>query len=145
MAERISLSGEIPQPVVVDRRAPTKTECSKLDVFANINLTLGRIEEKMEDKIQVLHERIDKVIDGMNSMIRLEQQMLAQSKDIDDLEKLIDELRQKKVSLEIRFTELQAKFDSHRASIGQYERVGWMVIAGIGSLAGAYLMKQMGL
>jgi predicted RNase H-like nuclease (RuvC/YqgF family) len=143
------LGGYAPAPVgvVVDRRKPenNKVECLKLDTFENLTQTLVRIELKMEDKIQLLHERIDKLVEGMNSMIRLEEKILQHARDINSLESTIDELRKQKNDLELRINNLQNHFDSHKNQVGQYERLGWLIITGVGSIAGAYVMKQMGL
>ena len=139
----------VPPPIIQDRRAPLPTviskDCGKLDTFANLTDTLKRLEDKMDDMTRTLHERIDKISDGMNNMVRLEQQLLEQSKDIVSLEKLIEALREKKIELERKVLLLQNSFDAHKANVGKYERVGWMVVTGVGSIAGAFLMKKMGL
>jgi chromosome segregation ATPase len=98
-----------------ERRAnPTDYKCTKLDTFQSIAVTLQRIESKVDD-----------LSDEMRTMIKLEQQVLTQSKDIERLNKQLDELHNQNKVLSDRLLELRSNFESQKQSISVYERIGW--------------------
>jgi SMC interacting uncharacterized protein involved in chromosome segregation len=93
-----------------------KSECNKLDTFANIATSLVRIEAKVDD-----------LSDEMRTMIKLEQQVLTQSKDIERLNTMIEELRKQNKELSDRLLELRSNFENQKQSIGMIERIGWAI------------------
>jgi predicted nucleic acid-binding Zn-ribbon protein len=113
-----------------DRRSapPPKGECSKLDTFANIGETLKRLETK-----------IDGLSKEMQAMIRLEQQVLEQSKDIEYIHNAINDLRKEKQAISERLTVLQKDHESQSKSLGNYERIAWAVATILSVIAGKYL------
>ena len=117
---------EFNKEILTERR--TKDSCLKLDTFQNIAVTLERIEEK-----------VDELSNEMRTMIKLEQQVLSQSKDIERLSKTVDELRDQNKALSDRILELRSNFENQKQSIGVIERVGWAVATCIAIVAGKYL------
>ena len=65
-----------------ERRQSSEYRCTKMDTFNNINQNLVEIKCKLED-----------LSEEMRTMIKLEQQVITQSKDIERLNLMIDELR----------------------------------------------------
>lgn len=110
----------------IDRRI--KNQCLKLDTFQNIAVTLERIEEK-----------VDELSNEMRTMIKLEQQVLSQSKDIERLSKTVDELRDQNKALSDRILELRSNFETQKQSIGSMERVGWAAATAAAIVLGKYL------
>lgn len=108
---------DLNKEAVIERRVnPPEYKCTKLDTFQSIAVTLQRIESKVDD-----------LSDEMRTMIKLEQQVLTQSKDIERLNKQLDELHNQNKILSDRILELRSNFESQKQSIGMYERVGWAV------------------
>ena len=109
-----------------DRRAKPvattpKEACGKLDTFANISTSLIRIESK-----------VDNLSDEMRVMIKLEQQVLTQSKDIDRINGTTEELK-KDVS------QLRSSFEMQKQSISNFERIVWAGATVIAVLIGKYM------
>ena len=119
---------EITKEIAMERRA--KKECLKLDTFSNISEALDRIEEKVDD-----------LSEEMRIMIKLEQQVLAQSKDIERLNKQLDDLQSQNKILSDRLLELRSNFESQKQSIGMIERIGWA----IATCAAIIIGKQLGI
>jgi predicted RNase H-like nuclease (RuvC/YqgF family) len=114
-----------------ERRAtPPKSDCSKLDTFANIASTLHRIEVKVDD-----------LSEEMRVMIKLEQQVLNQSKDIERLNTMIEELRKQNKELSDRLLELRSNFENQKQSISMIERIGWAA----GTVVAIIIGKQLGI
>lgn len=108
-----------------------KSECNKLDTFANIAASLIRIETKVDD-----------LSDEMKTMVKLEQQVLAQNKDIERMTKQLDDLRDQNRILSDRLLELRSNFENQKAistkSISNYERICWGVATIISVILGKY-------
>jgi len=103
--------------MMTERRSnPPEYKCTKIDTFQSISVTLQRIESKVDD-----------LSDEMRTMIKLEQQVLTQSKDIERLNKQLDELHNQNKILSDRILELRSNFESQKQSISVYERIGWAV------------------
>jgi archaellum component FlaC len=107
-----------------------KSECSKLDTFQNINSALDRIEEK-----------VDGLSSEMRVMIKLEQQQITHSKDIERLSKTVDDLRDQNRILSDRMLELRSNFESQSKSIGTFERIIWAGATVIGVIGGKYFFN----
>jgi predicted RNase H-like nuclease (RuvC/YqgF family) len=103
---------DITKDTVIERRA--KDQCLKLDTFANIASTLDRIESKVDD-----------LSEEMRVMIKMEQQLLTQSKDIERLNTMIEDLRKQNQELSNRLLELRSNFENQKQSISMIERIGW--------------------
>lgn len=110
------------------RMTANKGECNKLDAFTNIGETLRRLEIK-----------IDGLAKEMQNMIRLEQQVLEQSKDIEFIHNAINDLRKEKQIISERLTALQKDHESQSKSMGNYERIIWAAATVIAVVAGKYL------
>ena len=114
--------------IVVDRRMPLPKECNKLDTFANIGATLTRLEFK-----------IDALTSRMETMIKLEHQVLEQSKDIECIYQTINDLRKEKEAIALQLKALQKDFEAQSKSISNYERILWAAGTVIAVLVGKYL------
>jgi predicted nucleic acid-binding Zn-ribbon protein len=123
---------ELDKEVMInERRAnPPEYKCTKLDTFQSIAVTLQRIESKVDD-----------LSDEMRTMIKLEQQVLTQSKDIERLNKQLDDLQHQNKALSDRILELRSNFESQKQSISVYERIGWAVATCVAIVIG----KQLGI
>ena len=104
-----------------------KSECNKLDTFANIAASLIRIETKVDD-----------LSDEMKTMVKLEQQVLAQNKDIERMTKQLDDLRDQNRILSDRMLALRSNFESHSKSISTFERIIWAGVTVVGIIGGKY-------
>ena len=104
-----------------------KTECNKLDTFANIAASLVRIETKVDD-----------LSEEMKTMVKLEQQVLAQNKDIERMTKQLDDLRDQNRILSDRMLELRSNFESQSKSISSFERLVWAGATVVAVIAGKY-------
>ena len=104
-----------------------KSECNKLDTFANIAASLIRIETKVDD-----------LSDEMKTMVKLEQQVLAQNKDIERMTKQLDDLRDQNRILSDRMLELRSNFESQSKSISTFERIIWAGVTVVGIIGGKY-------
>ena len=109
-----------------DRRAKPvtitpKEMCGKLDTFENISTSLVRIEEKVDD-----------LNDEMRVIIKIEQQVLTQSKEIDRINHCTEELK-KDVS------QLRSSFEIQKQSISNFERIVWAGATIIAVLIGKYI------
>jgi chromosome segregation ATPase len=113
-----------------ERRAtpPPKGECTKLDTFQSISNSLDRIENKVDD-----------LADEMKMMIKLEQQVLTQSKDIERISVVVDSLRAENKDLSNRLLELRSNFESQKQTIGNFERIIWAAATVIAILVGKYV------
>ena len=107
---------------------PPKGECSKIDTFVNISDALKRLESK-----------IDGLAKDMQGMIRLEQQLLEQSKDIEYIHNSISDLRKEKEALSLRLTTLQKDHEAQSKSISNYERIIWAVATCGAIIVGKYV------
>lgn len=115
--------------ILIERRnPPPKGECTKMDTFQNISNSLDRIENKVDD-----------LADEMKMMIKLEQQVLTQSKDIERINVVVDSLRQENKDLSNRLLELRSNFENQKQTIGTFERVAWAVATCGAILVGKYL------
>jgi peptidoglycan hydrolase CwlO-like protein len=72
-------------------------------------------------------------------MIKLEQQVLMQSKDLERMQKQVEDLRAQNQELSDRLLELRSNFENQKQSIGTIERVGWATATGIAVLIGKYM------
>ena len=111
-----------------ERRQSSEYRCTKMDTFNNINQNLVEIKCKLED-----------LSEEMRTMIKLEQQVITQSKDIERLNLMIDELRKNNQMLSDRLLELRSNFETQKQSIGSIERVGWAVATCVAIVGGKYL------
>lgn len=112
--------------VFSDRRNEYK--CTKMDTFANIATSLVRIESKVDD-----------LSEEMRTMIKLEQQVLTQSKDLERMEKQVEDLRAQNQQLSDRLLDLRSNFENQKQSIGTIERIGWAAATVIAVLIGKYM------
>lgn len=113
-----------------ERRQATEYRCTKMDTFSNINQSLTEIKCKLDD-----------LSEEMRTMIKLEQQVLTQSKDIERLNKTIEHLKDSNQILSDRLLELRSNFESQKQSLGTVERVGWAVATCVAIVIG----KQLGI
>ena len=107
---------------------PVKYECTKLDTFANINQSLVEIKCKLDD-----------LTEEMRTMIKLEQQVLMQSKDLERLQKQVEDLREQDQILSDRLLELRSNSENQKQSIGTIERMGWAAATVVAVLIGKYM------
>ena len=113
------------QETTFERRQAAEYRCTKMDTFSNINQSLTEIKLKLDD-----------LSEEMRTMIKLEQQVLTQSKDIERLNLMIDELRKNNTMLSDRLLELRSNFETQKQSLGTVERVGWAVATCIAIIIG---------
>ena len=119
---------EVDKEMYERRTPPPKGDCTKLDTFQSIANSLNRIESKVDD-----------LADEMKMMIKLEQQVLTQSKDIERINVVVDTLRAENKDLSSRLLELRSNFESQKQTIGNFERVAWAAATCCAVVAGKYI------